>query len=82
MLAVDGQGKRLYASGNHEINDGLGAVINGAGAKSLVLIDVDTGKKTLPALLAGRERAVSGLAPAAAGTATRVSGPIRFSPCS
>lgn len=45
VLAVDGQGKRLYASGNHEINDGLGAVINGQG-KEFVLIDVDTGKKT------------------------------------
>ena len=69
MLAVDGQGKRLYASGNHEINDGLGAVINGQG-KEFVLIDVDTGKKTYQHY-SPVERAVSGLAPAAAGTATR-----------
>lgn len=44
-MAIDGQGKRLYVSGNHEINEGLGAVINTQG-KEFVVIDLDTRKKT------------------------------------
>lgn len=44
-MAIDGQGKRLYISGNHDINEGLGAVINTQG-KEFVAVDVETRKKS------------------------------------
>lgn len=43
-LTIDGLGRRLFASGNHEINEGLGAVINTQG-KEFVAIDIDSKKK-------------------------------------
>jgi WD40 repeat protein len=44
-MTLDGQGRRLFVSGNHEINEGLGAVINTQG-KEFVAVDVETRKKS------------------------------------
>lgn len=44
-MTIDGAGRRLYISGNHEINEGLGAVINTQG-KEFVTVEIDTRKKT------------------------------------
>lgn len=44
-MTIDAAGRRLYISGNHEINDGLGAVINTQG-KEFVAVDIESRKKT------------------------------------
>lgn len=44
-LAIDAQGRRLFVCGNHEMNEGLGAMINTQG-KEFLVIDIETRKKT------------------------------------
>lgn len=47
-MAIDGLGKRLFLSGNHETAGDVGAILNRDG-KEFVAIDLDTGKKTYQA---------------------------------
>jgi hypothetical protein len=47
-VATDSQGKHLFIIGNHEMDGGVGAILNRDG-KEFLAIDLDTGKKAYQA---------------------------------